>query len=214
MGHERFFRAPICVPERGAQVIRAGLHVQTGSCYSVSAMLLFAFFLFGVESCLRIGFLFSTALLPFCLLALIMHFRQSQLRLGARLGLGRFFCGDSLPAFRVACGFLAFVLDRVREAQMLPLSLDELEHFLVRGFGTEDDPCGACSRACGMDVDVVSNPNHPECIRCGKCVGACPVQAVSYTCCSHGKSSARPTASMIDSLDRLACDEKSFRGNE
>ena len=27
--------------------------------------------------------------------------------------------------------------------------------------------CGACSRACKMDVDVFRTPNHAECIRCG-----------------------------------------------
>lgn len=74
--------------------------------------------------------------------------------------------------------------------------------------------CGACSKACGMDVDVVSHPDHPECIRCGKCVGACPVQAVSYTFCSRRKGAACPTASMLDSLETIACDGKSLRGNE
>ncbi|MGN0261456.1 MAG: 4Fe-4S binding protein [Eggerthellaceae bacterium] len=74
--------------------------------------------------------------------------------------------------------------------------------------------CDACSKACGMDVDVVSHPDHPECIRCGKCVGACPVQAVSYTFCSRGKGAACPTASMLDSLETIARDEKSLRGNE
>lgn len=29
--------------------------------------------------------------------------------------------------------------------------------------------CGACAKACGMQVDPVQTPNHPECIRCGKC---------------------------------------------
>jgi len=27
---------------------------------------------------------------------------------------------------------------------------------------------------------VVRAPNHAECIRCGKCIGACPVDAISY----------------------------------
>ena len=40
--------------------------------------------------------------------------------------------------------------------------------------------CGKCSRVCQMDVDVVRAPNHAECIRCGKCIGACPVDAISY----------------------------------
>ena len=31
-----------------------------------------------------------------------------------------------------------------------------------------------------MDVDVTRTPDHAECIRCGKCVGACPVDAISF----------------------------------
>ena len=37
-----------------------------------------------------------------------------------------------------------------------------------------------CKWICPMDVDVVHAPNHAECIRCGKCIGACPVDAISY----------------------------------
>ena len=29
--------------------------------------------------------------------------------------------------------------------------------------------CGACTRACPMNVPVETSPNHPECIRCGAC---------------------------------------------
>lgn len=38
--------------------------------------------------------------------------------------------------------------------------------------------CKACARACDMCVDPSVNPNSPECIRCGKCVGACPEKAL------------------------------------
>ncbi len=38
--------------------------------------------------------------------------------------------------------------------------------------------CGACAKACGMQVDPVKNANHPECIRCGACKKACPVKAI------------------------------------
>lgn len=38
--------------------------------------------------------------------------------------------------------------------------------------------CGACARACKMQVDPVKNANHPECIRCGDCKKSCPVKAI------------------------------------
>lgn len=41
--------------------------------------------------------------------------------------------------------------------------------------------CGACTRACHMDVDVFRHPNHTECIRCGACIRACPHQAIRRT---------------------------------
>lgn len=38
--------------------------------------------------------------------------------------------------------------------------------------------CHACSRNCDMCVDPSVTPNHTECIRCGKCISACPVDAL------------------------------------
>lgn len=38
--------------------------------------------------------------------------------------------------------------------------------------------CGACKKACPMDIDVMRNPNSAECIRCGKCRKACPSGAI------------------------------------
>ena len=40
--------------------------------------------------------------------------------------------------------------------------------------------CGACQRACKMQVDPIKNANSAECIRCGECVSACPKKALSF----------------------------------
>ncbi len=42
--------------------------------------------------------------------------------------------------------------------------------------------CGACAKACKMQVDPVKNANHPECIRCGQCKKICPTGAISSGC--------------------------------
>nr|WP_326208486.1 4Fe-4S binding protein [uncultured Oscillibacter sp.] len=39
--------------------------------------------------------------------------------------------------------------------------------------------CGKCEAACPMQVEVTTDINHPECIRCGKCKSVCPTGAIS-----------------------------------
>lgn len=41
--------------------------------------------------------------------------------------------------------------------------------------------CKACQRACPMDIPVWEKPNSMECIRCGKCLTACPENALLRT---------------------------------
>lgn len=41
--------------------------------------------------------------------------------------------------------------------------------------------CGACQRACPMDIPVHKTPNSSECIRCGKCRAACPHGSICST---------------------------------
>jgi len=41
--------------------------------------------------------------------------------------------------------------------------------------------CGACQRACKLDIPVWKSPNSPDCIRCGDCKGACPHSAIGDT---------------------------------
>ena len=38
--------------------------------------------------------------------------------------------------------------------------------------------CGICQTKCGFDIPVYENPNSLECIRCGKCIKACPQDAI------------------------------------
>ena len=38
--------------------------------------------------------------------------------------------------------------------------------------------CGACQKACKLDIPVYENPNSADCIRCGECKNACPYSAI------------------------------------
>ena len=38
--------------------------------------------------------------------------------------------------------------------------------------------CGACQKACGLDIPTWKTPNSTRCIRCGACKNACPTGAI------------------------------------
>lgn len=52
--------------------------------------------------------------------------------------------------------------------------------------------CGACARACKMNVNPVENENSAECIRCGQCEKACPTGAITKGLCMKQKTKAIP----------------------
>ena len=53
--------------------------------------------------------------------------------------------------------------------------------------------CGACQRACPMDIPVEQTPNSPECVRCGACRDSCPHGAIAMGC----RESTAPKKEMV-----------------
>jgi polyferredoxin len=52
--------------------------------------------------------------------------------------------------------------------------------------------CGICQSTCKLSIPVYLKPNSTECIRCGDCIEACPVNAIE-------KGIARKSLSVYDS---------------
>jgi len=40
--------------------------------------------------------------------------------------------------------------------------------------------CGECNRHCELKLEPVKEANHPDCVRCGKCVRSCGEKALTY----------------------------------
>jgi len=51
--------------------------------------------------------------------------------------------------------------------------------------------CGACQKACALDIPVYKTPNSTDCIRCGKCITVCPNNALKLSASLTGKRKRR-----------------------
>jgi len=50
--------------------------------------------------------------------------------------------------------------------------------------------CGACQKACPIDLPPEKISLSPECIKCGQCIQACPVHCLHFGTCQSNKKTA------------------------
>ena len=98
------------------------------------------------------------------------------------------------PFCRTVCP-LGAILGLFNKVSFLRLKVDR----------SKCDACGHCSEACPVDLDVPKRPNSPDCIRCLKCVRACPGSCIQYE--FPPKMSPAPYEGTI-------CEDTSARSNQ
>ena len=103
---------------------------------------------------------------------------------GIRTALGTLFSWKAFVLLAVILGSVFFYRPFCK--WLCPLGafyalLNKVSLFQMRVDTGKCVSCGACARACKMDVDITKSPNHTECIRCGMCMKACPTDAIRYT---------------------------------
>ncbi len=86
-------------------------------------------------------------------------------------------------AFLGAAVFLSMIIYRPFCKYICPLGaiysvFNPISFYRYRIDENKCTSCGACSRACGMNIDVMHKVNSLECIHCGKCKEACPTGAI------------------------------------
>ena len=102
---------------------------------------------------------------------------------GIRASLGKLFTWKACILLAVIVGSVVFYRPFCK--WLCPLGafyalLNKVSLFQMRVDTHKCVSCGACARACKMDVDITKTPNHAECIRCGMCMKACPTDAIQY----------------------------------
>ena len=102
---------------------------------------------------------------------------------GIRAALGKLFTWKACILLAVIMGSVVFYRPFCK--WLCPLGafyalLNKVSLFQMRVDTHKCVSCGACARACKMDVDITKTPNHAECIRCGMCMKACPTDAIQY----------------------------------
>ena len=102
---------------------------------------------------------------------------------GIRTALGKLFTWKACILLAVIVGSVVFYRPFCK--WLCPLGafyalLNKVSLFQMRVDPHKCVSCGACARACKMDVDITKTPNHAECIRCGMCMKACPTDAIQY----------------------------------
>ena len=102
---------------------------------------------------------------------------------GIRTALGKLFTWKACILLAVIMGSVVFYRPFCK--WLCPLGafyalLNKVSLFQMRVDTHKCVSCGACAKACKMDVDITKTPNHAECIRCGMCMKACPTDAIQY----------------------------------
>ena len=115
---------------------------------------------------------------------------------GIRAALGKLFTWKACILLAVIVGSVVFYRPFCK--WLCPLGafyalLNKVSLFQMRVDTHKCVSCGACAKACKMDVDITKAPNHAECIRCGMCMKACPTDAIQYKFGLEDKSNTETT---------------------
>ena len=115
---------------------------------------------------------------------------------GIRAALGKLFTWKACILLAVIVGSVVFYRPFCK--WLCPLGafyalLNNVSLFQMRVDTHKCVSCGACAKACKMDVDITKTPNHAECIRCGMCMKACPTDAIQYKFGLGDKSNTETT---------------------